>query len=164
VKKSKVRVAILMGSKSDEDQLKSCGDVLKAFGIRYTTKVLSAHRTPKETVRFVEKAKTNGIEVIIAAAGGAAHLAGVCAAHTDLPVLGVPIESKSLKGLDSLLSTVQMPPGIPVGCLAIGKMGASNAAHLAVRIMALKDQKLASQIKQHKAKMRRDILATKVDF
>jgi len=162
MKKAKVRVAILMGSKSDEEQLKPCGQILKKFGVGYVAKVLSAHRTPRETVRFVDSAQSNGVEVIIAAAGGAAHLAGVCAAHTNLPVIGIPIESKSLKGLDSLLSTVQMPPGIPVGCVAIGSMGSKNAAHLALRILGLRDARIAKQIKQFKIQMRREILATKV--
>jgi 5-(carboxyamino)imidazole ribonucleotide mutase len=138
-------VGILMGSTSDWDTMKAARDVLAQFGVPHECRVLSAHRTPGATVEYVGAAEGRGIEVMIAAAGGAAHLAGVVAAHTLLPVLGVPMESASLKGLDSLLSTVQMPGGIPVGTLAIGKPGAKNAALLAVAILAntrpdLKDQ------------------------
>jgi 5-(carboxyamino)imidazole ribonucleotide mutase len=129
-------VGILMGSTSDWDVMKAARDTLASFGIPHECRVLSAHRTPQATVDYVSGAEGRGIEVMIAAAGGAAHLAGVVAAHTLLPVLGVPMESASLKGLDSLLSTVQMPGGIPVGTLAIGKPGAKNAALLAVAILA----------------------------
>ncbi len=129
-------VGILMGSTSDWDVMKTAPDTLASFGVPHECKVLSAHRTPGATVDYVTAAEGRGIEVLIAAAGGAAHLAGVVAAHTLLPVLGVPMESASLKGLDSLLSTVQMPGGIPVGTLAIGKPGAKNAALLAVAILA----------------------------
>ena len=164
MKKTKARVAIIMGSSSDAETMKGCADVLKEFGVAYVARVLSAHRTPHETAAFVESAKDKGIEVIVAAAGGAAHLAGVTAAHTDLPVIGVPIESKSLKGLDSLLSTVQMPAGIPVGCVAIGSSGAKNAAYLALRVLALNDARLASRLRDFKTSMRRQILASKLDF
>jgi 5-(carboxyamino)imidazole ribonucleotide mutase len=129
-------VGILMGSTSDWDTMKSARDVLVQFEVPHECRVLSAHRTPGATVEYVGAAQARGVEVMIAAAGGAAHLAGVVAAHTLLPVLGVPMESASLKGLDSLLSTVQMPGGIPVGTLAIGKAGAKNAALLAVAILA----------------------------
>lgn len=162
--KSRPRVAILLGSASDEEQMKPCGKVLRDFDIPYVAKVLSAHRTPNESVEFVSNAKNNGVQVIIAAAGGAAHLAGVCAAHTSLPVIGVPIESASLKGLDSLLSTVQMPPGIPVGTVAIGAMGSGNAAYLAIRIMALSDEALTQKIMEHKTSMRDKILKTEVNL
>ena len=158
------RVAILMGSASDADTMKVCTETLKEFGVPYTAKVLSAHRSPHDTTAFVESAKSKGIEVIIAAAGGAAHLAGVAAAHTDLPVIGVPIESKSLKGLDSLLSTVQMPGGVPVACVAIGSPGAKNAAHLAIRIMALGDKRLAALVGKFRASMRKEVLAAKLDL
>ena len=121
-------VGILMGSTSDWETMKAARDVLARFGVPHECRVLSAHRTPGATVEYVTAAEGRGIEVMIAAAGGAAHLAGVVAAHTLLPVLGVPMESASLKGLDSLLSTVQMPGGIPVGTLAIGTPGAKNAA------------------------------------
>src|SRR5476651_307051 len=129
-------VAVIMGSKSDWEVMRQAGEVLTKFEIAHECRVLSAHRTPTQTAEYVSAAESRGMEVIIAAAGGAAHLAGVCAAHTVLPVLGVPMESASLKGLDSLLSTVQMPAGIPVGTLAIGKAGATNAALLAVAILA----------------------------
>ena len=129
-------VGVLMGSKSDWDVMKSASETLARFEIKHECRVLSAHRTPAATVEYVSAAERRGLEVIIAAAGGAAHLAGVVAAHTLLPVLGVPMESASLKGLDSLLATVQMPAGIPVGTLTIGKSGATNAALLAVAILA----------------------------
>ncbi len=160
---SPVRAVILMGSANDAEQLKPAGQVFKDFGIPYEARVLSAHRTPNETVQFISDAEKRGCEVVIAAAGGAAHLAGVCAAHTLLPVIGVPIESKSLKGLDSLLSTVQMPPGIPVATVGIGPLGGKNAGLLAVRIMAVKDKALAARLDAFREKMRQEILATKID-
>src|SRR6266581_241358 len=126
-------VAVIMGSKSDWETMRHADEMLTQFEIPHESKVMSAHRTPALTTEYTAEAEARGIEVIIAAAGGAAHLAGVVAAHTVLPVLGVPMESQALKGLDSLLSTVQMPAGIPVGTLAIGKPGAINAALLAVR-------------------------------
>jgi 5-(carboxyamino)imidazole ribonucleotide mutase len=131
-------VGVIMGSKSDwPDAMKHCSDTLKQFGIKHDVRVISAHRTPKRLHKFLKEAERNKIEIIIAAAGMSAHLAGVTASLTTLPVLGVPIESK-LKGLDSLLSTVQMPSGIPVGTLAIGKAGAINAALLAVSILSVR--------------------------
>jgi 5-(carboxyamino)imidazole ribonucleotide mutase len=129
-------VIVLMGSKSDWDVMRQCDELLTHFGVAHECRVLSAHRTPKETAEYVSGAAARGVQVVIAAAGGAAHLAGVCAAHTVLPVLGVPMESPALKGMDSLLSTVQMPAGIPVGTLGIGAAGARNAALLAVAILA----------------------------
>ncbi len=129
-------VAVIMGSKSDWETMRHADEMLTQFGIPHESKVMSAHRTPALTTEYTAEAEARGIEVIIAAAGGAAHLAGVVAAHTVLPVLGVPMESQTLKGMDSLLSTVQMPAGIPVGTLAIGKPGAINAALLAVAILA----------------------------
>ena len=155
-------VAILMGSDSDEEQLKPCGEVLREFGIPFTAKVLSAHRTPKETIAFTESAKNEGIRVFICAAGGAAHLAGVVAAHTNLPVIGIPIETFSLKGIDSLLSTVQMPAGIPVATMAIGSGGVRNAAFLAVRILALGSPKLEKALIDYKDNNRKKILSKKV--
>src|SRR5438132_545358 len=128
-------VAVIMGSKSDWETMRHADEILTRFGVAHECKVMSAHRTPAMTTEYATGAEGRGIEVIIAAAGGAAHLAGVVAAHTILPVLGVPIESPALKGMDSLLSTVQMPGGIPVGTLAIGKPGAINAALLAVAIL-----------------------------
>src|SRR6185436_18292848 len=124
------------------------------FGIANEAKVLSAHRTPKEACAYVESAEGRGIKVIIAAAGGAAHLAGVCAAHTTLPVLGVPMEGWALKGLDALLATVQMPPGIPVGTLAIGKPGATNAALLAVAILGVSDPTMRAKIAAYRDKQK----------
>ncbi|HTA77544.1 MAG TPA: 5-(carboxyamino)imidazole ribonucleotide mutase [bacterium] len=140
-------VNILMGSKSDWEVMKNASDTLNQFGVSHECRVLSAHRTPHETAEYITGAEARGVQVVIAAAGGAAHLAGVCAAHTLLPVLGVPMESK-LNGLDSLLSTVQMPGGIPVGTLAVGKAGAVNAALLAVAIMANKDPELKTKLKK----------------
>jgi 5-(carboxyamino)imidazole ribonucleotide mutase len=158
---SKPLVNILMGSKSDWDVMKNASDTLNQFGVAHECRVLSAHRTPKETAEYVSGAEDRGVEVIIAAAGGAAHLAGVCAAHTVLPVLGVPMESKLL-GLDSLLSTAQMPGGIPVGTLAVGKAGAVNAALLAIAILGLKDPELRKKIKQYRADQAEKILKEKL--
>lgn len=129
-------VAIMMGSKSDWDIMRVASKTLQEFGVAHECRVLSAHRTPQATAQYAEQAEQRGLEVIIAAAGGAAHLAGVVAAHTVLPVLGVPLQSSTLGGLDSLLSTAQMPSGIPVGTLAIGEAGAKNAALLALAILA----------------------------
>ena len=140
-------VAVLMGSRSDWETMKHATETLDRFGVANEARVLSAHRTPHETSEYVTACAVRGIAVLIAAAGGAAHLAGVCAAHTTLPVLGVPMESASLKGLDSLLSTVQMPGGIPVGTLAIGKPGATNAALLAVAILAGKRPELRAKLR-----------------
>ena len=143
-----------MGSKSDWEIMRQAGEVLTRFGVEHECRVLSAHRTPKETVEYVSGAEGRGMEVIIAAAGGAAHLAGVCAAHTLLPVLGVPMESATLKGLDSLLSTVQMPAGIPVGTLAIGAAGARNAALLAVAILANSRPELRERLREFREEQR----------
>ena len=155
-------VAILMGSDSDAEQLKPCGEVLKEFGVSFVARVLSAHRTPKETVQFTESAKKEGVRVLICAAGGAAHLAGVVAAHTELPVIGIPIETSALKGMDSLLSTIQMPAGTPVATVAIGSGGVRNAAFLAIRILALQDAKLARL--GYKEKNREKILKKQVNL
>jgi 5-(carboxyamino)imidazole ribonucleotide mutase len=140
-------VGIIMGSKSDWEVMRSASETLAKFGVPHESRVMSAHRTPDLVTDFVGNAEGRGIEVMIAAAGGAAHLAGVTAAHTLLPVLGVPMQSQSLQGLDSLLSTVQMPAGIPVGTLAIGKAGATNAALLAVAILANKRPDLRKKLK-----------------
>jgi 5-(carboxyamino)imidazole ribonucleotide mutase len=129
-------VGVIMGSKSDWETMRHATETLAKFGVAHEARVLSAHRSPQLTAEYASSAEHRGLEVVIAAAGGAAHLAGVIAAHTIVPVLGVPMESASLKGLDSLLSTVQMPGGIPVGTLAIGKPGATNAALLAIAILA----------------------------
>lgn len=155
-------VAILMGSKSDWDVMRHAHETLDQFGIPHECRVLSAHRTPKETAEYVAAAEGRGLEVLIAAAGGAAHLAGVTAAHTVLPVLGVPLENGALKGLDALLSTVQMPGGIPVGTLAIGKAGAVNAALLAVAILGLKRPDLRDRLRAHRAARAREILAERL--
>lgn len=152
-------VAVLMGSKSDWDVMKNVPETLTKFGVQCDCRVLSAHRTPHETAEFVSTAEERGVRVLIAAAGGAAHLAGVCAAHTVLPVLGVPMESASLKGLDSLLSTVQMPGGIPVGTLAIGKPGAVNAALLAVAILGVEQTDLREKLKAYRREQAKKILA-----
>ena len=144
--KSNSLVGVIMGSKSDwAGTMEHCSQTLKQFGITHEVRVISAHRTPKRLHKFLKDAEKNKIEIIIAAAGMSAHLAGVTAALTTLPVLGVPTESK-LKGLDSLLSTVQMPSGIPVGTLAIGKAGAINAALLAVSILAIKNKKIENKL------------------
>jgi len=151
-------VCVIMGSKSDWDTMRQADELLTNFGVPHECRVLSAHRTPRETAEYVTEAESRGIEVIIAAAGGAAHLAGVCAAHTLLPVLGVPIESAALKGLDSLLSTVQMPGGIPVGTLAIGPAGARNAALLAIAILANKRPELREKLRSFRAEQSRKVL------
>ncbi len=141
-----------MGSKSDFTTMKHACEIFDQFRISYETKIISAHRTPQRLYDFAASAKKNGVKVIIAGAGGAAHLPGMTASMTDLPVLGVPIESRALKGLDSLLSIAQMPAGIPVGCLAIGEAGAKNAALLAIAILALSDEKLAEKLKKFRNK------------
>ena len=152
-------VDVLMGSKSDWETMKHTRDTLAEFDIPCECKALSAHRTPEEAVEFVRTAEDRGIEVIIAAAGGAAHLAGVAAAHTVLPVLGVPMKGWALDGLDSLLSTVQMPRGIPVGTLAIGKAGAVNAALLAVSILAGSRPELRQKIRDYRKQQAEKILS-----
>ncbi len=144
-------VAIIMGSRSDWPTLKGAADCLDGLGVPYAAKVVSAHRTPERLYAFAKGARAAGYKVIIAAAGGAAHLPGMTASMTDLPVLGVPIQSKALKGLDSLLSIVQMPAGVPVGTLAIGEAGARNAAILAARILALGDAALAERLAADRA-------------
>jgi 5-(carboxyamino)imidazole ribonucleotide mutase len=151
-------VAVIMGSKSDWEVMRQADEMLARFEVPHECRVLSAHRTPAETAAYVGAAEARGVEVIIAAAGGAAHLAGVCAAHTLLPVLGVPMESASLKGLDSLLSTVQMPAGIPVGTLAIGPAGARNAALLAVAILAGSRPALREKLRRFRAEQSEKVL------
>jgi len=151
-------VAVVMGSKSDWETMKNAGETLTRFGVPHESRVLSAHRTPQAATEFASGASARGMKVIIAAAGGAAHLAGVLAAHTLLPVLGVPMESQMLRGMDSLLSTVQMPAGIPVGTLAIGKAGAINAALLAIAIMALQRPDLAEKLEAFRKEQAETIL------
>jgi 5-(carboxyamino)imidazole ribonucleotide mutase len=141
-------VGIIMGSKSDWETMRHAADMLDALGVAYETRVVSAHRTPDRLYDYAKKAAGRGMKVIIAGAGGAAHLPGMAASMTMLPVLGVPVESKTLQGLDSLLSIAQMPTGIPVGTLAIGKAGAANAGLLAASILALGDGALAGRLEQ----------------
>ncbi len=150
-------VSIIMGSQSDLETVQEAIDLLKKFKVDFEVKVLSAHRTPKELAEYVEGAPKRGIKVFIAAAGGAAALAGVIASHTVLPVIGIPIETKSLKGLDSLLSTVQMPAGIPVASMAIGKAGAKNAAIFALEILGIRDASINSKLIAYKRTMRTKI-------
>ena len=152
------KIGILMGSKSDADLMGEAARVLEEFGVSHETRVLSAHRTPQETSEYAQGAESKGIQVLIAGAGYAAHLAGALAAHSTLPIIGVPLDASSLKGLDSLLSTVQMPKGIPVACMGIGKAGAINAALFAVQILARSDPALAQKLKEYREKMRQEIL------
>lgn len=144
--KRKVQVGIVMGSESDRAVMEEAGRVLEDFGIGFEILVRSAHRTPRAAAEYARTARGRGLAVVIAAAGGAAHLAGAMAAHSRLPVLGVPLASSPLGGFDALLATVQMPPGVPVGTLGVGVWGAKNAAHLAVRILALGDAALARRL------------------
>ena len=157
MKDTNPRVGILMGSDSDWEVMSAAAKRLDAFGVAHEVMVTSAHRAPRKTADYAASAETRGLQVIIAGAGVAAHLAGVVAAHTSLPVIGVPLESGSLRGMDSLLSTVQMPPGVPVATVAIGKGGADNAAILAVQILALGDPALAKRLKEFKAELERQV-------
>ena len=150
---SKPLISIVMGSDSDLEIMREAGKALEEFGISYEMDVTSAHRSPDRTAEFAREAAGRGIRAIIAGAGGAAHLAGVIAAHTTLPVIGVPIPSTSLNGLDSLLATVQMPAGIPVATVAIGKPGATNAGILAAQIVAAADGSVARKLEAHKTKL-----------
>ena len=149
-------VAILMGSASDASVLQACQEVLSQFGVPFETRVLSAHRTPGETADYVRAAEGRGIQVIVAAAGMAAHLAGACAAQTTLPVIGIPVASGPLNGQDALLSTVMMPPGMPVATVAIN--GAANAGHLAAQILALGNPGLRARLKEAREKMKQKVL------
>jgi phosphoribosylaminoimidazole carboxylase PurE protein len=154
---SKPLVSIVMGSDSDLEIMREAGKALDDFGIAYEIDVTSAHRSPDRSADFAKKAAERGVKVIIAGAGGAAHLAGVIAAHTILPVIGVPIPSTSLNGMDSLLSTVQMPAGIPVATVAIGKPGATNAGILAAQMIGLSDEAIAKKMHAHKEKLARGV-------
>lgn len=156
------KISILMGSQSDLETVSEALSLLKEFKASFEIRVLSAHRTPKEVVKYVEAASRAGTKVFIAAAGMSAALAGVIASHTILPVIGIPIETKNLKGLDSLLSTVQMPPGVPVGCMAIGKTGARNAAIFALEILGLSDSGIAAKLCNFKKQMCLKIKKTKI--
>lgn len=146
----KPAVAVVMGSRSDLREMEGCIKVLKDFGVGYELKVLSAHRSPEAVASFAKSAVDRGLKVIIAAAGGAAHLAGAIASHTTLPVIGVPIRTKVLKGVDSYLSTLQMPAGVPVATMAIGKAGAKNAAILALEILATANPGIRKKLESHK--------------
>ena len=151
-------IGIVMGSTSDWETMKSAAKVLEEFGVPYEAKAMSAHRTPHAVAEWAANAHKSGLRTIIAAAGGAAHLAGVVAAHTTLPVLGVPMPSKHLQGLDSLLSTVQMPKGIPVATFAIGEAGAGNAALFAIALLALSDKTLAGKLEEFRRKQTEAVL------
>lgn len=151
-------IGIVMGSTSDWETMKAAAKVLEEFGVPYEAKAMSAHRTPHAVAEWAAGAQKNGKKAIIAAAGGAAHLAGVVAAHTTLPVLGVPMPSKHLQGLDSLLSTVQMPKGIPVATFAIGEAGAANAALFAVALLALSDPAMQKKLSDFRAKQTEAVL------
>lgn len=148
-----MKVAIFIGSDSDYDVVKNALEILKEFEVSFALEVTSAHRSPSRTIKLVKSYEEKGVEVFIAVAGKAAHLAGVVASHTVLPVIGIPVESSTLGGLDALLSTVQMPKGVPVATMGLGKSGASNAALLAVQILALKDAALMSKIRNYREKM-----------
>jgi 5-(carboxyamino)imidazole ribonucleotide mutase len=152
-----------MGSPSDWETMRACRDTLAEFGVANECRALSAHRTPEETVSWIRECEQGGTEVFIAAAGGAAHLAGVVAAHTIRPVLGVPMKGWSLDGLDSLLSTVQMPRGVPVGTLAIGKAGAVNAALLAVSILSLQRPELQERLRNYRRQQTEQVLSAKLE-
>jgi len=160
----KPSVSIIMGSQSDLGCIKETMELLKVFNIGFEAKVLSAHRTPKELEAYVKKAQERSVKVFIAVAGGSAALAGVIASHTILPVIGIPIETKSLKGLDSLLSTVQMPAGVPVGSMAIGSAGARNAAIFSAEILGISDKKIAARLAVYKERQRTRIKKTSLKF
>jgi 5-(carboxyamino)imidazole ribonucleotide mutase len=153
------QVGVIMGSRSDWDTMTHCCDTLEDLGVHYESKVVSAHRTPDLMVEYAKSAAERGLKVIVAAAGGAAHLPGMTAANTHLPVLGVPIESRALRGMDSLLSIVQMPPGVPVGTLAIGRSGAINAALLAAQIVALDDDTVREHLTKFRAMQTENVLS-----
>lgn len=155
----KPRVLIVIGSDSDLSVMEEAGKVLEGLGIPYTLTIASAHRSPERTRQLAIEAEEKGIEVIIAGAGMSAHLAGVLASYTVLPVIGVPIDSSSLQGLDSLLSTVQMPPGVPVATMAIGRAGAKNAAIFSAQIVSKKDSRVAQRLKEYKKKMSEEVEA-----
>lgn len=158
------RVSVIMGSYSDYDTMKEACVILEKFFVTYEKKIVSAHRSPELMMDYAKKARDRGIEIIIAGAGGAAHLPGMVASISSLPVLGVPIQSKTLSGIDSLYSIVQMPAGIPVGTLAIGQAGATNAALLAVRILSLKDERLREKLHEFRDEIRTNALNKEIDL
>jgi len=153
-------VGIIMGSKSDWETMRHAADTLSELGVPHETKVVSAHRTPKRLYDYAHSVRDRGLKVIIAGAGGAAHLPGMTASMTSLPVLGVPVESQALKGMDSLLSIVQMPAGVPVGTLAIGRAGAVNAGLLAASILATNDEALAARVEQYRERQTQAVAET----
>ena len=153
----KPKVLIVMGSDSDIPVMEGAEKILQKFSISYKRTIASAHRSPERAIQIAAEAEKNGVEVLIAGAGMAAHLGGILAAHTILPVIGVPIDAKPLKGLDALLSTVQMPPGVPVATMAIGKAGAKNAAILAAQIIARKDRNVAKRLRTFKEQMSKEV-------
>ena len=153
-----MKVAILMGSKSDLPVMEEAAAILRQFGVQHEMRIMSAHRTPEEVMAFTRAARDKGFSMIIAGAGMAAHLAGVIAAHTTLPVIAVPIASSTLGGLDALLAMVQMPPGVPVATMGIGKPGARNAALLAVEILALTNEALSKKLDQYRIDMRKTVI------
>ena len=155
-------VAVIMGSRSDWETMRAASETLTEFEVPHETKIISAHRTPELMAEFAAGAEARGIEVIIAGAGGAAHLPGMTAAHTLLPVLGVPVESRVLKGIDSLLSIVQMPAGVPVGTLAIGQAGAKNAALLAIAILGNKHPALRRKLREFRERQTRQVVEEKL--
>ena len=159
---SNPKIAIIMGSQSDLETMNEAVNLLKEFKAEYEVRVLSAHRTPEEVAKFAKDARKNGIKVIIAGAGGAAALAGVIAAHTTLPVIGVPIETSSLNGLDSLLSTVQMPGGVPVASMAIGRAGAKNAAIFALEILGASDADMEKKLEAYKKSLAKKVKEIKL--
>lgn len=154
---SKPVVAVIMGSDSDLKIMNGAASILAEFGVPFEIKILSAHRTPSDTIKYAAAAKKSGIKIIIAGAGGAAHLAGVIAAHTLLPVIGVPMETRYLKGIDSLFSTVQMPSGVPVGCMAIGNAGAKNAALMALEILSIHDNRVYERLVSYREKLAKSV-------
>lgn len=158
-----IQVAIMMGSKSDLPVMEKTAKILKDFKVSYEMKVLSAHRTPKETAEYAEGLRAKGVRVVICGAGASAALSGVVAAHTTLPVIGVPIDATALNGMDALLSTVQMPPGVPVGAVAIGEPGAMNAALLALRILSLNDEAIEQGLEKFKKEQKEKILGIQLN-
>ena len=157
-----VEVVIMMGSESDMSTMSEAAKILKEFGISFEMRVLSAHRVPDKTAKYAKELKSRGVKVVIAGAGGSAALAGFVSSLTPLPVIGIPIESTALNGLDSLLSTVQMPPGVPVAAVAIGKNGAKNAGLLALRILGLSNKKIQNALEKYRQTQAEKILKTKV--
>ncbi len=162
--KNSPQVAVMMGSKSDLPNLKRAFEIFKDFGVCYEARVMSAHRTPHDAAKFAGEAEKNGIKVIICAAGMAAHLAGVVAAHTTVPVIGIPMACEPFNGLDALLAMVQMPPGIPVATVTAGKSGADNAALLAVSILALSDESLSKKLKEFRVKQSDKVMAADAEL